>query len=106
MTPLVAIATLRAREGKEAQVRAAFAEMQGAVHEEQGCRLYALHTDREDPRTFVMIEIWDSEADIQRHLETPHVQALIARTDELFEGPAVIQMLDALPVGDSGKGKL
>jgi quinol monooxygenase YgiN len=106
MTPLVAVATLKAREGREAQVRALFAEMQPKTHDEQGCRLYALHVDRSDPRTFVMIEIWDTEADIQRHLETPHVQALIARTDELFEGPAVIQMLDALPVGDSGKGEL
>jgi quinol monooxygenase YgiN len=106
MTPLVAVATLKAREGKDEQVRALFAELQLATHEEQGCRLYALHSDRSDPRTFVMIEIWDTEADIQRHLGTAHVQALIARTDELFEGPAAIQMLDALPAGDSGKGEL
>ncbi len=104
MAPLVAIATLRVREGREEPARAALAEAQRHTHEEPGCRLYALHQERSEPRTFVMIEIWDSDADLAAHLERPHIKELIAKGEELFEGPPQIQELTALPAGASGKG--
>ena len=104
--PLVAIATLHVREGMQAEARAALAEAQASTHQEAGCRLYALHVDNSDPRVLVMIEVWDSEADLDSHIASPHVQALIAKSEGLFEGPPDLQMLTALPSGDSGKGAL
>jgi quinol monooxygenase YgiN len=106
MSRFVAIAKLHAREGKDEDARAALAEVQRSTHQEAGCGLYALHVDDSDPRAFVMIEIWDSDASLEAHIASSHVQALIAKSQALFEGPPEIQKLTALPSGDSGKGEL
>jgi len=106
MSRCVAIATLHAREGKEEDARAALHEAQRSTHQEAGCGLYALHVDESDPRTLVMIEIWDADASLESHIASPHVQALIAKSETLFDGPPEIQKLTPLPFGDSGKGEL
>jgi quinol monooxygenase YgiN len=53
-----------------------------------------------------MVEGWDSDAALQDHLDSPHLAALIAKSDEFFEGPLDIVRLHALPVGDAEKGQL
>ncbi len=101
------IAKLHARPGKEAEAQAALHEAQLATHQEPGCHLYALHVEDSDPGAFVMIEIFESDAAMDSHVASPHIQALIAKSKELFEGdgPDILR-LKALPHGDSGKGEL
>ena len=98
------IAKLYALEGQEQAAQAILNETQVSTHDESGCRLYALHVDAADPRSFVMIEIWDDDAALESHIASPHVQALIAKSEGVFTGPPEIQMLDALPFGDAVKG--
>jgi quinol monooxygenase YgiN len=101
------IAKLHARPGKEAEAQAALHEAQQGTHQEPGCHLYALHVADADPGAFVMIEIWDSEESLDSHVASAHIQALIAKSKDLFEGdgPDILR-LRALPYGDTGKGEL
>src|SRR5579862_4301986 len=104
MTPLVMIATLHALEGQEATGRALLEQAQVSTHQEAGCRLYALHVDEADPRTFVMLEAWDDDAAFESHFASLHVQELIAKSEGVFSGPPELQRLEPLPGGDPAKG--
>ncbi len=50
------------------------------------------------------IEIWDDDAALGAHVASPHIQALIARSEAVFTGPPEIQRLNALPHGHPVKG--
>lgn len=39
---------------------------------ESGCQLFKANRDEQDPQRFVMYEIYDDEASIIAHRETPH----------------------------------
>jgi quinol monooxygenase YgiN len=106
MIPLITITKLHAREGQRETALEVLQEAQRATHQEPGCRLYALHYDASDPRMLVMITGWDSEEARHAHLTSPHPQAVMARSGELFERPAEVQQLTALPHGDAEKGQL
>jgi quinol monooxygenase YgiN len=104
MTPQVMIARLYALEGQEETGRSLLREAQASTHNEAGCRLYALHVDEADPRSFVMIEIWDDDAAFESHIASPHIQALIGKSAGVFAGPPELQLLNALPFGHPVKG--
>jgi quinol monooxygenase YgiN len=106
MSPVILIAKLRAREGMEAQAEAALHECQAGTHQEPGAYVYALHRDDSDPRVFVMIESWEGDAAMDAHVASAHVQALQAKSPEIFDGELEITRLVPLPFGDSGKGAL
>jgi quinol monooxygenase YgiN len=104
MTPQVMIAKLYALEGLEQTGHAILKDAQTSTHNEAGCRLYALHVDAADPRSFVIIEIWDDDAALESHIASPHIQALIGKSEGVFSGPPEIQLLNALPFGHPVKG--
>ena len=106
MIPLITIAKLHAREGKEGEAHGALQECQLETFNEPGNRLYALHHDESDPGLFVMVEGWDGDEALQAHLESAHLEVLRGKEDGLFEGPVDVIRLVALPVGDIDKGKL
>jgi quinol monooxygenase YgiN len=84
--PLIVIARLRAKAGQQAQLRR---ELQGLVapsRAEAGCVLYDLHESQTEPGLFVFYEIWKSSADLDAHLETPHVKAIGELFPELLDG--------------------
>jgi quinol monooxygenase YgiN len=101
MTPLVVVAKLHAISGREDDARATIQAVQLDTHRESGCLLYALHVDESDPCGFVMVEAWESDAALDSHLASAHVQDLIAKGSELFDRPVEIQRLTALPNGDA-----
>ena len=45
---------------------------------EPGCHLYAANQDLSDPNLIVMYEQYDDADAFQRHLDSPHVQDLVA----------------------------
>jgi quinol monooxygenase YgiN len=101
MTPLVVLAALHAVAGREDEARATIQAVQLETHKEPGCLLYALHVDEADPCAFVFVEAWESDAALDAHLASAHVQHLIAKSDELFDRPVEIRRLTALPNGDA-----
>ena len=57
---------------------------------EPGCTSYELFTSLADKATFITVETWSSQDDLDAHMRTPHVQqALSAAGDHLAQAPAV-----------------
>jgi len=78
------IAHIRAKPGKERQVKEALLALCGPTRAEKGCINYDLHQSREDPVLFAFHENWDSKNDLDVHLQSRHVQAFLNRADELL----------------------
>jgi quinol monooxygenase YgiN len=75
-----------------------------AVHDEEGCELYAIH-DAEDG-TITMIEKWSSVELLDAHGSGAAVEVLRRGIDGLLAAPAVVTRMTALPTGDAAKGAL
>ena len=56
---------------------------------ERGCLGYRLYEDVEDRNTFVLIEEWATQKDLERHIRTDNQQQLLALMDILSEQPEV-----------------
>lgn len=107
MSEIVVVGAFRAREGKEQEAREAFEGLVAPTHAEPGCVLYALHQGADDPARLAFIERWASREELDAHLASDHVAAVLARVDELFvEGSADIVVYDAVPGGEPAKGSL
>jgi quinol monooxygenase YgiN len=87
------IARLVPREGREAALAQAIAEIVPPVREEPGCLVYAAHESRERPGTIVMIETWESQAALDAHAAGANFCALAARFDDFLGEPLAIETL-------------
>jgi quinol monooxygenase YgiN len=106
MSEIVVVGSFTAQEGKVQEATAAFEELVAPTHAEAGCILYALHRGAEDPRRLAFVERWESAELLQAHLGSDHVQAVLARAADLFDGPGDIVVYDAVPTGEVSKGSL
>ena len=83
MKTITLVATAQARPGKEKELRDALLGLVAATRKEAGCLNYDLHVSAQDPSKFLFHENWESQAAIDAHMKSPHVQALLPRVDEL-----------------------
>ena len=90
---LTVIARMRARAGKEQELREALESLIPTTVAEKGCVNYDLHQGVEDPRWFFFYENWDSAADLDAHLAAPHLVEFAGRLGDLIDesGPLVIE---------------
>jgi quinol monooxygenase YgiN len=91
-------------EGRTAELIAALRVSIPAVHNEQGCRLYAIH-DAEDG-TITMIEKWDTREDLAAHAAGPAVEVLDAAVANLIAKPTTVTAMTPLPAGTAEQGAL
>jgi quinol monooxygenase YgiN len=92
--PLCWLARISPRPGKADALRAVLREMVLPSRAEPGCLAYALHESGEgEAKTFCFYEIWRGRADHQAHMRSPHLQAFLARRDELVEAEIAIEPL-------------
>ncbi len=90
MADLQAVAVLTAKSGSQQQVSEALAALVEPTRSEAGCVSYQLFVSAADPATFITLETWRSQADLDAHMQTPHVQqALAAAGEHLAAAPAV-----------------
>ncbi|WP_331766398.1 putative quinol monooxygenase [Embleya sp. NBC_00896] len=61
---------------------------------EAGCLQYHFHADRDDPSTFVFYEAWRSQADLDAHLQLPHMKAFWESRMDYLESDLEIHFLD------------
>lgn len=80
------VAEVRAKPGKENELREVTLPLVAQVRGEPRNLLYFLHENRETPGHFIFYEIFASQADFEAHNATPHVQAWFARLPELADG--------------------
>jgi quinol monooxygenase YgiN len=95
------VAEVRAKAGKERELREITLPLIDKVRAERNNVLYFLHEDRESPGHFVFYEIFASSADFEAHNATPHVQAWFARLPELVEGGVKVSRLEILDPASS-----
>jgi quinol monooxygenase YgiN len=92
-TQVTIIGRLRARPGREAELRAALLVVLEASRSEAGCLNYDLHVAESDPALFVLYENWASQAALDAHFAEPHSRALAARFDTLLAEPLAMERL-------------
>jgi len=102
-TAYAVVAEVRAKAGKEAELRAITLTLVARVRAEPNNLLYFLQEDRESPGHFVFYEIFATQADFDAHNATPHVQAWFKRLPELAEGGVKVTRLKILGNQSSSK---
>ena len=73
------VAKMKAKPGKEGELREALLSLVPPTHAEPGCVQYDLHQSIEDPALFVFYENWTGERALGEHLKSSHVQTALAR---------------------------
>ena len=95
MANLKVVALLKAKVGSEDTLREALQNLVEPTRAEDGCLSYALFFSTVDPATFVTIEEWRSQDDLDAHMTTPHVTAALASASAIFAAPPEIHPLTA-----------
>ncbi len=96
MNDLHVVAIIPAKAGSEAVVRDALAALETASRSEEGCLDYSLFESAAAPGTFVTIEAWRSQADLDAHMQTPHIAAALGATSDHLAGDIAIHPLTHL----------
>ncbi len=81
------VVRLKAKAGKEAQVRQELFNLLAPTRAEQGCINFDMHQDPNDSAVFLFHENWVSEEDLKRHFETPHIKRWIKLAETLLAEP-------------------
>jgi quinol monooxygenase YgiN len=89
------IARALAQAGKENLLRNALVGMLMPTRAEHGCRLYQLY-ESNNRGLFYFYEEWESQAALDRHIETPHYKQLAHTIRDFLEGAFEVDILDAL----------
>jgi quinol monooxygenase YgiN len=89
-TLLTVVAEIFAQPGKEDEVRQHLIGFVEPTRKEEGCLQYDLHVSNDDPAHFVFYETWTSEAHLDKHSQSPHIQAFRAIASGLTTGPTRI----------------
>lgn len=86
--PVVAVIT--AKPGNEDLVRGALEKLVAATRQEEGCESYDMHESLAAPGTFITVESWRSQEDLDGHMQSPHIaEALTTVSDALAMPPAI-----------------
>jgi quinol monooxygenase YgiN len=96
MTIRVLARVLARGDGRDA-LRAALRANMLASRREAGCVRYELAQSLTDPNEFTTLEEWRTEADVDAHMRTPHVQQLLATVPALLAAPPDIRSYRTLP---------
>lgn len=80
------VARVKAKAGKENDLRSALLAMVPPSRRDAGCVGYELHESPEAPGQFMFYENWESREALDSHLQQPHLTAFFARLPELVDG--------------------
>ena len=88
---LTVVAEMRAKRGREDDLRNAALALIEPTRKEEGCVQYDLHEHKAEPGRFVFYENWASEADLARHAASAHLSAFREISQDLLEDPPSVQ---------------
>jgi quinol monooxygenase YgiN len=77
------VARVVARPGKEDELRTLLRGLIEPTRREPGCVTYELLQNTVDPTDFTFVEEWCSEAELDAHLQSPHLQHARSRLPDL-----------------------
>lgn len=88
---LTVVAELKAKIGKEEDLRRAVLALIEPTRQEDGCVQYDLHVHTNDPGRFVFYENWASREHLDHHLATEHLKHFFALSDDLLTQPPRVE---------------
>jgi quinol monooxygenase YgiN len=90
------VAQVRARPGKESELRAATLPLVALVRGDPKNLVYFLQEDRSAPGHFIFYEVFANKEDFEAHNAMPYVKAWLARLPELSEGGVTVMRMEVL----------
>jgi quinol monooxygenase YgiN len=90
------VARVKAKRDKLDAVKEMLRGLVGPTRQEPGCIAYVLHQSTDDPCSFVFLETWKSQGDLDEHLQKPYLQAFIGRADAVLSEPLDVTLWRAL----------
>lgn len=90
------VAEVRAKPGKEAELRALTLPLIDLVRSDPANLVYFLQENRETPGHFIFYEIFANEADFEAHNAMPYVQEWFAKLPELADGGVKMMRMQIL----------
>src|SRR5262249_40282530 len=91
------IVRLKVQPGKGPEFEEAFAvQAKGVRANEPGNKLYQLVRSREDADVYVVMELYDSQADLEAHMKAEHMAATRPRIGPLVAERLGMEILDAV----------
>jgi quinol monooxygenase YgiN len=89
-------AILKAKPGKEQQLREELGKVLPPSRAEEGCVNYTLHESMDDKGTFVFYETWKDEESLQSHTETAHYKAYRQNVADLLDAREVYRLKEVV----------
>ena len=80
---LTLVATLKANPGRSEELGKRLSALVAPTRAETGCINYDLHRSTEDADVWMFYENWRSKTDLDLHIQTPYLQALIKDLPDL-----------------------
>ena len=90
---LTVVASMRARAGRERDLRELLEGLVEPTKQEPGCVNYDLHQSTTDPAVFYFYENWERSEHLDAHLQSAHLSHALSRVDELLDGGLTIERL-------------
>ena len=84
--PIVVIARVKAKQGKEEELKQALLGLIEPSRNDDGCINYDLHISEDGPGQYMFHETWRDKEALVKHLSTPHLREFISKSEELLEG--------------------
>jgi quinol monooxygenase YgiN len=88
---LTVVAEMKAKPGREDDLRKALLALIEPTRPENGCVQYDLHVHSSDPARFLFYENWASEAHLERHAASAHLTAFVRSADALLAEPMRVE---------------
>jgi quinol monooxygenase YgiN len=91
--PFTLMVGVKVKEGEGKKFEEAFAKALTATRKEKGCITYDLNHDTANPARYLVYERWKSLADLEAHLKSDHIKALLAVLPDVTSGPPDLHVL-------------
>jgi quinol monooxygenase YgiN len=78
-----AVARLKAKPDKVDELQELLRGLVGPTRKEEGCLSYELMQNRADPTDFTFVEEWASDAALDAHFATEHIQNALSKVPDL-----------------------
>jgi len=90
------VAEVRAKPGKEIELRAATLPLVALVRSDPKNLVYFLQEDRESPGHFIFYEVFANQADFESHNAMPYVKDWFAKLPQLADGGVKVMRMEIL----------
>ncbi len=73
------------KEDKLEEILVLIKELVAKTVIEEGCIKYEIYQDKKDPRIMIMIEEWESEEALNKHMASEHFKRIVPQMNALRE---------------------